>query len=323
MTALRPDARPPRLDLAIVEAAWCYYHDGMTQTDIAGRLGVSRASIVNYLSEARRRGHVRVSLNIDVFRDHALSRDLASRFGLADVLVVPADPTGPRRSAARVARAAADWLPDMLVPGDRLGVAWGETVWNVADAAPRVAIADLTVVQLVGSRPSAKGYAAEACAAMLARRFGADCVNLHVPLLVSSEALARTLRDEPVIADQLAEVAACTKTLFACGTCGPHSHIVTSGVLSADEIAASVAAGAVGVICGRLIDADGTPVATDIDRRMIGVELAQMRGKVLALLVGSGADRVAPMRAALRGGYATHLVTCSDTAQGLLDGVLP
>ncbi len=47
--------RASRQDDAILEAAWCYYHDGQTQSEIAARLGVSRASVVNYLAEARRR----------------------------------------------------------------------------------------------------------------------------------------------------------------------------------------------------------------------------------------------------------------------------
>jgi deoxyribonucleoside regulator len=47
--------RMSRQDDAIVEAAWCYYHEGLNQSEIATKLGVSRASVVNYLAESRRR----------------------------------------------------------------------------------------------------------------------------------------------------------------------------------------------------------------------------------------------------------------------------
>lgn len=312
-------SRGSRQDEAIVEAAWCYFHDGMTQSDIAARLGVSRASVVNYLAEARRRDYVRVSLNPDVFRGTSLCDELRAVFSLADALVVPADPGDAARSLERTVRAASDWLPKLLEPGDRLGVAWGETIYRLADAAPYLTIADLSVVQLVGSRPASLGFAAETCSATLARRFGADCVNLHVPLLLSNPDICERLMAEPVVAAQLSAVAACNKTIFACGTCTDDSHIVQAGLQDPESLAAFRARGATGVICGRLIDGDGAPLRSEIEDRMIGVTLHDMRGKDMGLLVASGGDRAAAARAAIRGGYATHLATCSETARNLLD----
>jgi DNA-binding transcriptional regulator LsrR (DeoR family) len=54
---------------------------------------------------------------------------------------------------------------------------------------------------------------------------------------------------------------------------------------------------------------------------MIGITLDQMKGKEMGLLVGSGQTRVEPILAAIRGGYATHLATCDDTARMLLERV--
>ncbi|MFV0333728.1 MAG: sugar-binding transcriptional regulator [Tropicimonas sp.] len=308
-----------RQDDAIIEATWAYYHDGLNQSEIAARLGVSRASVVNYLTEARRREYVRITLNSDVFLSHELSEKLREAYGLDEVLVVPSDPTGQAGSTDRVARATADWLPQLLRPGDRLGVAWGETVYRVAEMAPHLSVNDVTVVQLVGSRAAGLGYAAEVCTATIARHFGASVVNLHVPLILSSAALAAQLRAEPDIAGQLQAVEDCNKVLFACGTVNDASHIARTRILSRESLAAYRAQGATGVICSRLIDARGAPVPTEIDDRLIGVTLEQMRNKEMGLLVASGPDRVAGARASMLGGYVTHFATCSDTAQLLLD----
>ena len=215
-------------------------------------------------------------------------------------------------------RAAADWLPHLLEPGDRLGVAWGETISRVAETAPRQSIDDLTIVQLVGSRPAAMGFAAETCAAALASRFSANLSNLHVPLLLSDRELTERLKVEPVVATQLEAVEACNKVIFACGTVDDDSHIRRTGLLTTEELAGYRAKGATGVICARLIDAEGKPMPAGIEERMIGVTLDQMREKTLGLLVASGRDRVLPSRAAILGGYVTHFATCSDTAQLLL-----
>ncbi|WP_102108408.1 sugar-binding transcriptional regulator [Oceaniglobus roseus] len=311
----RPRARA---EGQIAEAAWLYYHEDVNQGEIARRLNVSRATVVNWLAEARAKNLVRVSLRPEAFRERELAQDLAARFGLAAALVVPAGPNGEAAALARVARVCADWLPELMQPGDRLGVSWGETVFLVSEAAERRVLPDLTVVQMVGSRATPLGFAAETCSANLARRFGATCINLHAPLVLSDADLAARLRAEPVIAEQLAAIAACNKTLFAAGSCTLDSHIVRIGVVSPEGLADYVARGAEAVICGRFIDAGGRPIPGEMDARMIGVELHTMPGKDHGILVSSGAAKVAPIRAALRGGFATHLVTCSETAQGLL-----
>ena len=320
--AADPARMAPRDDALFVEAAWLYYHDGLNQNEIAERMRISRASVVNYLNEARNRGWVRVHLDSDVFRGHRLAAELCATYGLAEALIVPDDPVDPEGTAAsitRVTRAAADWLPRLLEPGDRLGVSWGATVYQMAQQVANAPIPDLTVIQLLGSRPAAFGFAAEACTTMLAQRLAGKCINLHVPLVLSNKALRDALCHEPVVRDQLDALATCNKTVLACGTCDADAHVVRSGILTADSITAYRAKGAAGVICGRLIDGDGQPVVAEVEDRMIGVTLDQMRGKDMALLVAAGPGRAGPAQAAIKGGFVTHLVTSTGVAQDLLE----
>lgn len=313
---------PSRDDAPFVEAAWLYYHDGLNQNEIAERMRISRASVVNYLNEARHRGWVRVHMDSDVFRGHRLAEELRAAYGLRDAMVVPDDPDDPDgagASVARVTRAAADWLPRLLEPGDRLGVSWGATIYQMAQTVPNAPVPDLKVIQLLGSRPAALGFAAEACTAILAQRLGGECINFHAPLVLSNKALRDALCDEPVVRDQLQALATCNKTVLACGTCDADAHVVRSGILKPEEISSYRAKGAVGVICGRLIDCEGRPVVADVEDRMIGVSLDQMRGKDMALLVAAGPGRAKPARAAMKGGFVTHLATSTRVAEELLE----
>ncbi|MFK8077574.1 MAG: sugar-binding transcriptional regulator [Granulosicoccus sp.] len=313
------DGRLSRQDDAIVEAAWCYYHEGLNQSEIATKLGVSRASVVNYLAESRKRDYVRVTLDTNVFLHNQLAAELRDAYQLTQVLVTPNDETSEQRSFDRVVRAASDWLPQLLVPGDMLGVAWGETICRLAEIAPKLSLDQLVVVQLVGSRPSALGFAAESCSATLAQRFGAQCINLHVPLLLSNPELCKQLIAEPVVAEQLKYVADCSKVIFAPGTCFDDSHIVHTGIITRKEIAKFRRKGAAGVICGRLIDTDGNAMLVSNEDRMIGVTLEQMRKKELGMLVCAEPQRVDAARAAIMGGYVTHFATCTKTARLLLE----
>jgi len=313
------DGRLSPQDDAIVEAAWCYYHEGLNQSEIATKLGVSRASVVNYLAESRRRDYVRVTLDSDVFLHNHLAAELRDAYPLTQCLVVPANDTSEQHSFERVVRASADWLPQLLESGDLLGVAWGETIYRLSAIAPKLTFDDLVIVQLVGSRPSSLGFAAESCSTTLAQRFGAHCINLHVPLLLSSPELCRQLIAEPVVAEQLKQVADCSKVIFAAGTCFDDSHIVRTGIMKPEEIARYRRHGAVGVICGRLIDRNGDAMNVPSEDRMIGVTLDQMRKKKLGMLVCAEPQRAEAARAAIIGGYVTHFACCSNTARLLLD----
>ena len=317
----KPEINPPKVasrdEAPVIEAAWLYYHQGLNQNEIADRLRISRASVVNYLSEARNRGWVRLYLDSDVFQGHQYSAKLCEAYGLSEVLVVP-DDVASGGELARVARAAGDWLPRLLSPGDRLGVSWGETVYSMARQMVSSPVDDLRVLQLLGSRPAAMGFAAEDCTSILAQKLDGLCINFHAPLMTSTPQVREILSAEPAVAAQMAEVANCNKTVFACGICDEKAHVVQAGLIEADSIPKYQKQGAVGVICGRLIDAKGRAVRSDVEDRMIGVSLEEMRGKEMALLVAAGEGREEASRAAILGGYVTHLATSTRIAKHLL-----
>ncbi len=308
-------ARTRRND-ALIEAAWLYYHEGLNQSEVAQRMRVSRASVVNYLQDARAAGLIRVTLADEPFTRHRLALDLCARYGLSAAYIVPSA-SEPSENLARVARGAAEWLTGLLVPGDRLGVAWGQTVFEVSEQMDPVVTQGIEVLQLVGSVPSPFGFTAEACTTNLARKLSATCINLFAPAVLSSATNAATLREEPIIAGQLARLTGINKAIFAAGSCLPDSHVVGSGVATLEDLAAYRAAGAEGVLCGRFVNALGAHVTGALDDRIIGVTPDQLLGLDMGLLVSCGEDKVAPMRAVLRGGYATHLVTDMDTARSL------
>ena len=304
---------------AVVQAAWLYYHDGLNQTAIADYLEVSRATVVNWLQQARERGLVRVRLDESAFAGHRLALALRERFALAGAHVLPDAPEEPAETVfLRVAGGAAAWLPTLLAPGDRLGVSWGRTVFEMAEAMEDTSVVDLTVTQLVGSMSTPYGFTAEICSAIVARRLSADCVNLHAPAVLGDAELAARLRDEPIIRRQLDALARCNKAVFAAGSCTPDSHIVGAGVATLAELDDYVARGAVGVVCGRFVDAAGREMPGGLSERIIGVALSDLEALETGLLVSTGAERVVPMLAAIRGGYATHVVTSASTAEALL-----
>lgn len=302
----------------VIEVAWLYYQEGMNQKEIADRLEISRATVVNYLQEAREKGMVQITLAAPAFTTHRVAVELVNKFGLTAAYVVPDEGADELETFNRVVQGAAAWLPELLEPGDRVGVAWGKTIYDMAEATEKMRIEDIAVLQLVGSMATPYGFTAEACSTRLGQRLGAEVFNLHAPAILSSEKLAEELREEPIIHTQLARLESCNKFLFSVGTVEKDSHVVGAGLATQDDLAWHLEHGAKGVICGRFIDADGHAIHGPLDKRMIGIPLEHLVGLEMGILVTPGTDKTVASLAAIRGGYVTHMVTCLTVAEELL-----
>ena len=110
----------------------------------------------------------------------------------------------------------------------------------------------------------------------------------------------------------------CNKAIFASGSCCENSHIVTCNLVTAEQLDIYKKQGASAVLCGKLIDKNGTPIRAEYEDRMIGVDLEIFKNLDMSILVSAGDDRVEPMLATLKGRYATHVVTNIHTAKHLI-----
>ena len=71
----------------LANIAILYYQEGLNQGQIADRLGLSRATIVNYLKECRDRGIVDIRVNGESLRSSSTGQELRKMFSLDDVYI--------------------------------------------------------------------------------------------------------------------------------------------------------------------------------------------------------------------------------------------
>ncbi|MGE0500308.1 MAG: sugar-binding transcriptional regulator [Rhizobiaceae bacterium] len=309
--ALRPSER------IIHKAAWLYYSHGLRQDEVARRLGISRATVAMYLKRARETGIVSISTSTQLFGDDARARQLEDLLGLESVWIAPSGGDA-RDPGSETPTLAASVFLELAKKGDRIGVAWGKTVYQIADVMSFADLQGVTVIQLCGNLGGPYSYRPDQCTMEIARRLNAKGINIYAPLVLSSERLARELRGEPMLRDQLAGIADCTLALFSVGSILDDSHIVECGALPRNELRALRTRGAAGVIAGQLIDAGGQLLDCDYNRRLISADLASIRSIPRRLLVVQQDNKIEPLMAALEGGFATHLVLTDSLARKLL-----
>jgi DNA-binding transcriptional regulator LsrR (DeoR family) len=153
----------------------------------------------------------------------------------------------------------------------------------------------------------------------IARRLNAKGLNFYAPLVLSTEELAKQLRDEPVIREQLAGISDCDLALYSIGTVDAESHVVKCGALTAAEMDALRGQGAAGVVAGQIIDRAGALLECSYNRRCISADLASLRAIPKRLVAVQEETKFEPLLAGLAGGLATHLVVNAAMARRLLD----
>ncbi|MEO0429060.1 MAG: sugar-binding transcriptional regulator [Pseudomonadota bacterium] len=307
----------------MIRAAWLYYAEQRTQAEIATALGISRATVANHLAQARQSGIVTVQLRPDLLREVSQARSLETRFKLTGAHVVPSlpgDESDPAALRRRLGGAGATVLSTMLTPDMTLGVAWGRTMADLAQALPHRDMPDLRVVQISGSSLGNEATSPEACTVHIATRLGAHCHNFHAPAVVSTAELRDLLMRELPLAQHFRRVQSCAAVVFGVGELTEMTRWADGDQMIQPVAADYLARQSAGIVIGRFIDAGGNAVEGPLSRRQIGMELDDLRRIETRLCVAGGTAKAPAIRAALTGRFITHLVTDGATADMLLEG---
>jgi deoxyribonucleoside regulator len=303
-----------------------YYLDGLTQAEIAQRLGVSRPTAGRLVARAKSHGLVRIEIAVpaDMREDlHAdEERALEHRFGLTEVVVTGhgADVGAPGRpeAFAAVGRAAAALLQRRLAPEHTLGFTWGpETVAVARGLAPGVASCR-AVVQLDGSMSTAAyqtgtEYILSRCADVL----HADTYRLPAPLY-ADPATVSSIRSDSGMSRTLDTGRRADMMIFGVGAVSTSTTLFEGSFLDTGVLDELVSLGAVGEIGGRFFDAKGVPVDNELQQRAVSIALEDIRNCAGTVLVASGSHKHRAVLGALRGGLARILVCDIDCARWLL-----
>ncbi|MGB5869954.1 MAG: sugar-binding transcriptional regulator [Albidovulum sp.] len=315
---MKPDV-PREFPDILTWAAWLYFVDELTQSEVAERVGVSRVTVIKLLNEAKSKGIVSIRMSPDVASRTVTSRRLSEAFGLNSALIIPDG--GNASLTERLGRAGAFAITEALQAGDVIGVAWGRTVLSMArNVTLEHPVEDLTVVQVSASPNGLSAdFSPELCSSLLANQLGAKSVNLLAPAIVSSPELRALLLQEPTIRNQLDVIRSANKVVFGVGEIGVGSTVRASGLHSDATVDKLTRQGAVAAMLGVFLDENGNEMADPTHDRTIGISLDELRAIPSRLCLAGGASKIKALRAALAGGFATDLITDLSTAMQLLE----
>jgi DNA-binding transcriptional regulator LsrR (DeoR family) len=300
-----------------IRAAWLYYVEGMTQEQVARFMKISRAKVIRLLAGARDGGIVRIRIESRGSEQIALERRLIAKFGLAEVVVVPA-PADDAEVATVVGHAAGTYLGDQVRDGMSIGVGWGVTLHMSLKALGARPCERLSVVSLLGGMTHSRAINPSAVARRIADAFGADCYQLTAPVVVANESLRTALWSEPGLRELLERARRVDLAVVSVGDVSEAATLFRENLLPRSALASLKEAGAVGDVLCHFIDDEGKVVDHPVNRRVIAVDLEDLRRVPKIVVAAGGRRKVAAIRAALKATGAEVLITEEAAARGLL-----
>jgi DNA-binding transcriptional regulator LsrR (DeoR family) len=285
------------------------------------RLNMSQSTISRLLKRAEQAGIVRITVSVPSGAHPDLEEALQERYALKEAIVV--DSIDDDEQIVRdLGPAAAYYVETTLRPHDVVGLSsWSAALLAMVDSMqPSTRGNGVRVVQILGGvgNPSAEVHATH-----LTRRFanlmGGSATLLPAPGVVGSAEARRVLMKDRFVQEAAQLMNTVTLALVGIGSIEPSRMLAESGnVFSHDELEMLRKQGAVGDICLRFFNADGVPVTTTLNDRVIGMDLGQLKKSTRVVGVAGGSRKTAAIRGALAGRLINVLLTDRNTAERLL-----
>jgi DNA-binding transcriptional regulator LsrR (DeoR family) len=304
-------------DSLAIRAAYLHYVAGQTQADVASRLGVTSLKAHRLIMRANQSGAVKFTIDGDVAECAVLEASLAERYGLDYCEVVPDLNEGDLPLRA-LGFAGSQFLQrEILTLQDGvIGIGHGRTLAAAVQNIPRMDAGTVRFVSLLGG--VTRKYTANPYDVIhrLADQTGAMSYVLPLPFF------ANTAEDREVLLSQrgareVFDLAAHADLMVVgIGSVNADAQLVASQMIEEQEIEEVHRMGGQGEVLGHFFSANGESVDTSLAARTVAPDLEDLKGRRIVAIAG-GASKIAAIRAVLKSGLLSGLITDEVSALAL------
>jgi DNA-binding transcriptional regulator LsrR (DeoR family) len=301
-----------------VRAAWLHYGAGLTQGEVAKRLGIPSVKAHRLIARANRAGLVHVSIEGDIGECIRLEEAVASRFGLSHCEVAPEldDEPLPLKT---LALAGSRFLRLALETGEHkvIGVGHGRTLAACVGMLPKMSVPHVKLVSLLGGLTRRYATTPFDVIHRLAERTGAEAYVLPLPFY------ANTVEDRSVFLEQrgVAPVVemgvVSTLRLVGIGTLEASASLLSTGMIEPDEFEDARRSGGAGEVLGHIFSLSGKRIENGLSARTLSMDAAEI-GRQKTVAIAGGHSKVDAIRAVLASGLITGIITDERTARALI-----
>jgi DNA-binding transcriptional regulator LsrR (DeoR family) len=298
-----------------------YYEEGLNQATISEKLGISKSSISRILNAAKENGIVQINVHNPLPSTViAFEKELERTFGLKEAIVVEVASEDPKEIKMALAKEAANYLERVIKDGDLIGVTWGTTLREIAQFVENTKKNDVMFIPMLGGLGQSQiDIHANHIALDLARKFRAESKMLHAPFIVDDIQRKKMLIEDRTMQDFFEMFDHLDISVTGIGSPSINSPtMLASGCYTTDDLRKLYDAGATADISSLIIDENGKGDQFEINQRIIGITLEQIKRIPLTIGVSGHEDKAEAILATLIGGYLEVLITDARTAEKVI-----
>ena len=290
----------------MAKIAWYYYIDNLTQQQIADQIGIPRLRVIKLLEKARQYGVVQFKIAEN--KSHiSMENEIAKRFGLKDVFIVPSASGMENRNEA-LAQAAAIYISNRLPENAFINMGYGDTTCRVLNHLANNNGSRVSVVSLTGG---VNYYLPNTFSSI----FNARLYLTPAPFVMSNKEMVEAICNEPAVREIAEMVPLSAMTIVGIGGIDDNATVVRSGIFSPKDLRYLAMQGAVGDVLCHFLDINGKQVESPIDDCLITTPLETLAAQNNVIGVAGGENKVNAIIGALNGNFLDILITDQDTAE--------
>ncbi len=307
-------------DDLLIKVATFYYEANLTQTAISKRLNISRPTISNLLKEAREKGIVRITIQHSKMNTNKQQDAIAEMYNLQTVLVAP-QAYGTLSNKSSVGNLCANFLEQRAMGINSLGIGWGTTMYEFVQAASYTSFSHLNIVPLMGGFGiNDVKFHSNHLAFQLAEKYNCFVNYFYAPAITESIEVKKTFESTNLIQEIYNQGKKVDLAVVGVGNPIESSTYRRLGYISEKEKNIIKDTPVIGDVLATFFNRDGNPVSSSISNRMLGITLDDLEVMNEILLIASGAEKAASIKALLNKGFIDHLIIDKDIADELING---
>ncbi|MDZ7907735.1 MAG: DeoR family transcriptional regulator [Rhodobacteraceae bacterium GWF1_65_7] len=279
--------------------AWLYYMEGLTQDEVAAKVGINRSRVLRILSAARQDGTVQIRVTTKLSHCVELERALETRWGLSQAIVVP-NPQDEAQLRSIIGAELGAYMSQNLTANMTVGLGWGKTLSAAVPAIVPRHPDGIRMLSLLGGLTRVSDQNPSEFAWRVASRLGAECYMMAGPVFAPDATTRNALAGHLGMSDIFTRARTLDMAVLSVGDLTPHSVFREYGLLTSDELVSLEKAGAIGDVLCHFVDAEGQIVDHPVNRRVLAVNPLDLREARSIVLASGGWQKFAILRAALK-----------------------
>ncbi len=303
----------------LARIAWMYFQDDQTQTEIAEKLGLSRVTINRMIKEAREIGLVEIKIKTDSTPLYELSSRLCRQYGLLDVICVPSG-TQSDDQRALIAQGAAALLSNRIREGMTVGIGVGRTLSFLPDYFSPENPTLCQFISLTGGLNLKEHGVPHSFDTLtrLAINTGGEAMYIPAPSYLTDPSAYDIFMNQPEVIKALDLARSSQMAFFSVGASDYTSILFQMRYLDSQDMKELHSKNAVGDVLGRFYDINGEQIQLSVNKRIIGLEIDELKKIPVKILVAGGTNKLQAISVAMHHKLCDILVTDEDTAMQLL-----